>query len=155
MYHHFPPLASSHFLEEGLGTALGTHWCTLGAGHGRTSAPGRAALSLCPLTLGWWPHHLPAARGSVSCLCLRGRRGHHLLGSPSPFRSQSRSFDRALCIWCACKWLSGKIRKGMVDACCVLSWQGSVCWATVCGWERAAENSIYSYTPCSGTPTSV
>lgn len=48
MHHHFPPLASSHFVEEGLGTALSTQWRALGAGRGRTSATGRATVPLPP-----------------------------------------------------------------------------------------------------------
>lgn len=48
MHHHFLSLASSHFMEEGLGAALSTQWRALGAGRGRTSATGRATVPLLP-----------------------------------------------------------------------------------------------------------
>lgn len=91
----------------------GVLWVLAMAGH----PPQEELLSLCPLTLGWWPYHLPAARGFSSLPLSVGWGGHHLLGSPSSFRSQSRASNGALCVSYACKWLSVKIRKG---CCCSL-----------------------------------
>lgn len=90
-----------------------------------------------PLAGGLTAFQLP--RDSVPCLCLWGRRGHHLLGSPSPFGSQSRASDGA------CEWLSGKVRRGIVPACCVVSWQRGVYPAVVVVVGELQKQCLQSY----------
>ena len=113
----FPFSGFFTFLGGRLGSSPLAHsgvlWVLATAGHPLQEE----LLSLCPLTLGWWPCPLPAARG-FSSLPLSigwGRGEHYLLGSPSSFGSPSRSSDGALCCL-GMQVVHGKIGKG----CCYL-----------------------------------
>lgn len=84
-------------------------------------------LSLCPLTLGWWPRSLPAAKGFSSMPLSMGQEG-----APPPWLPVSVWKPKSLLgSDGACKCLSGKIRKGIVPARCVVSWQRGVYPAVV------------------------
>ena len=58
----------------------GVLWVPVAAGHPLQEE----LLSLCPLTLGWWPHSLPAAKGFSSMPLSMGQEGGTTSLAPHP-----------------------------------------------------------------------
>lgn len=102
------------------------------AGH----PPQEDLLALCPLTLGWWLYHLPAARGfSSSPLSMGPGRGTTSL-APHLHLEAKAVLRRALWFSYACKWLSAEEEIGEGWRC---SLSGEL--AITCGCEGAVERA--------------
>lgn len=109
----------------------GVLWVLAMAGH----PPQEELLSLCPLTLGWWPYHLPAARGFSSLPLSVGWGGTTSL-APHLHLEAKVGPPTGHCVFHM--HASGSVRRSerVVAAHCVVSWQGSgLCH---CLWLRGS-----------------